>query len=439
MLKQVFWKDVKVKETIRKASSSFAAIIDDISPSDDHYFYLADYPYGAVIVDHGTFQVPNSNNHIVPLNHPTILQKQKEDLGYSGTLPLGLIIKNCIETFMYGNKRIIPSSLVKVGQFVSLWVISEVVLSEGISYHTGRFWNVTSGARSICMVPKITDTKCHKVIKKTFHLNNNVPQSLFEHWDLFAKIANHKNFTQPWQSTILFFPKQWFEHTKDKKWSEFYRYLLNTVWQSSSFRRNQFIFDFAFSMAQESRNLRPNPYLADIVRHLIAIGNGAVPGFTPAINDSAAPISGLQQVYLEAYGLKKYAPVLLHAHHFSPHDQQVAYYSFQIPTTTIFSPRSRKISSMMSDLQEANHIMELLLSEILLGNLRVENTPLFKLAESVKYGFYHADKDKTGEIQSACEIAKLDSNFTKTLINDDNYIFPEFASFFKGCIAIISQ
>jgi hypothetical protein len=429
MLKQVFWKDVR--ETIGKISPDFASIIDDLDPKADHYFYAIDYPYGSVIVDHGIFQVPNSDNRIVPITHPTISHQEKENLGYSGTVPFGLVIENCIEAFMYGKERIIPSSLVKEGQFISLWR----VLDEGISYHTGKFWNITSGSRSICMGPKITDSKCHKALKTAYHLKYNIPETLFNHWNLFAQLANHQEFPQPWTSTILFFPKQWFSHRKDKRWANFYLYLFNIVWQGSSFRRNQFIFDFAFSCAQENKGLRPNPYLADIVRHLIAIGSGAVPGFAPAIDNSVAPVSGLQRVFLEVYGLKKYAPIILHAHHFSQRDHRATYYSFQIPNTTVFSPRSRKMSSAMSDLQEANYIMEVLLAEILRGNIEVENTPLFWLAQHVKYGFYHSDKDKSETILSAGDIENLDKNFTKTLVNKNGYAFPEFAPFFKGCVA----
>jgi hypothetical protein len=434
MLQKLHWNDVR--ETIHKDSPDFVKIIDDLDPNpkDGLYFYLINYAYGSIIVDHGTFQIPNSDKQIVPINHSSIPHQIKDDLGYSGTVPFGFITENCIEAFMYSNKRIIPSSLVKKGQFISLWR----VLDEGVSYHTGKFWNITSGTRSICMIPKITDTKNHKNLKMAYHLKNNVPEQLFDNWDLFVKIANHRDFTQPWKSTILFFPKQWFEYKKDMRWAEFYRYLLNIVWQGSSFRRNQFIFDFAFSLAQENRGLRPNPYIADIVRHLIAIGSGAVPGFTPAIDDSAAPISGLQHIYLDKYELKKYAPVIMHAHYFTPRDQQVGYYSFQMPTTIIFSPRSRKKTSAMRDINETQHIMEVLFTEILRGNLEVENTPLFWLAENIKYNFYHSDKDKSGIILPACKIEQLDTNFTKALVNNNNYMFPEFSSFFKGCISISS-
>lgn len=155
---------------------------------------------------------------------------------------------------MYQYKTI-PSSVVKVGHLISLWR----VLDEGISFHAGKFWNITSGAHSICMLPTITDISSHKMVKKRFNLKRQVPKNLSEHWELFVDIANHPNFLQPWKASLLFFPKIWFNHKNDKRWVPFYYFLINTLLQISVFRRNQFIIDFAFSLAQENCNLRPNP------------------------------------------------------------------------------------------------------------------------------------------------------------------------------------
>jgi hypothetical protein len=427
-------------DRIKKLNPKLAKEIEIISPDEGYYLYEISYPYGASIVDRGIFQVPDSNNHIVPLNHSTIGSKIKDDLGYSGTIPLGIITNNSIEAFMLSGNRVIPSSIVKPGNLISLWR----VLDEGISFHTGKFWNITSGARSICMLPKITDTTNYKNLKTKFGLKLNVPQSLSEHWELFVKIANHSQFSQSWESSILFFPKKWMSHKNDRKWKGFYNYLFETVWQSSNFRRNQFITDFAFSLVQENRNLKPNPYLADTVKHLVAIGGGAVEAFCPAIDNSAAPIQGLQQVFIEIYGLKKYAPIIMHMHHFSLKENRPVYYSLQLPTTTIFSPKSRKLSTLITELDEVKYIMEVFLAEVLKENLEVEGTPLYELAKNVRYNYFHSEKDKHGEILLSNNIPLLDTNFStsaKNSINNINVVedqswFPEFATFFKGCISI---
>lgn len=417
---------------IKGIRPDFADIIDNISPGNDHRLYLIKYPYGALALDRGVFQLPNSEGAFVPISHASISSKIKENLSYSDTIPLGLVTTNGFESFAQSASRILPSTYMEKGKFLSLWR----VLEEEPTYYTGPFWSYSAGACSICMTPKITDSAGYKGLKTKYGLKLPIPQRLSEHWNLFRHIANHPNFTQPWTAEIIFFSKHWFEHKKDKHWDSFYRFLLNEVWHQSSYRRNQFIFDSAFSIALENRNLKPNPYLADTVKHLVALGSGSFPAFAPAIDNSAAPISGLQQVFLEDYGLKKYAPVIMHLYHFSQTINRIAYYSFQLPTTTSFSPKSRKSPSIMVEMQELENIVEVLMSEILKGKLGIEQTPLYNIAQNTKYSYYHSDLDKSGTIMPASKIAKIDPNFTKTLINNNNYVFPDFSPFFKGCIAL---
>ncbi len=424
------WKTAR--DLIRRIRPDFAKVIDDVNPDDQHTLKLVRYPYGSLPLDKGIFQLPNSEGSLVPINHSSITTKIKEDYGYTKTIPMGLVVKNGFESFTQSKSRILPGSLVGVGNFLSLWRIFE----EKITFFIGPFWSVTAGARSLCMLPKITDSIGYKNLKTKYGLKLSIPQQLSEHWDIFKHIANHSEFTQPWTADIIFFSKQWFEHKADKKWSDFYRFLLNEVWQTSFFRRNLFIFDAAFSIAIENKNLKPNPYLADTVKHLIALGSGDSLCFSPAINDVSAPISGLQKAFLEIYGLKKYPPVIMQPYHFSREINRIGYYSFQIPNTTIFSPKARKLSSTMFEMRELKHIMESVMSEILKGHLGVEQTVLFDIAKNVRYDYFHCDKDKDGEILSAGKIQQLDPRLSKTIIDKNDYLFSEFSPFFRGCIAI---
>lgn len=430
MIEKHSW--VSLRHLVIKIFPQLAAVIDELNPEANKKLFLVKYPYGSIILNKGVFQLPNNERFVVPLEDYSISAELKSELGYSGTIPLGLVVKNSIETCVQSKHRILPAALIGAGKLVSLWR----VLEEGSSYYLGPFWSIISGARSICMLPKITDTANHRNLKIKYGLKDLVPQKLSDQWNIFRQISNHKKFSEQWFSEIIFFSKEWFAHKNDKHWSEFYRFLLNEVWQTTSHRRNQFILDFAFSIAQENRNLKPNPYIADTVKHLISIGNGIAPSFVPAIDDSAAPVSGLQKTYLEDYGLKKYAPVIMHLHHLSQNDQRPVYYSFQIPTTTVFSPKSRKLLSVMKEIQELKYIMETMLNEILMGRLGVERTPLYDLAKNINYSYYHSDKDKLEEIQSISVIPKFDTSFTKTTINNYQYEFPEFGPFFRGCISI---
>lgn len=429
-MREYSWK--MLSEYIRPLSQEFSLILDELDPSDEYKLYLATYPYGALILDKGIFQIINNEGHLVPLGHSSISKRIMQDLTYTGTMPVGMITSNSIETFFVTHNRTIPSSLFSKGQMISLWS----ALEASQTYHAGPMWSVSSGTRTICLIPKISDKIGHHNLRAKYNLKTPIPQHLTDHWEILQTLANHSAFPQKWESEIIFFSKKWFEHQKDKKWANFYRYLLNEVWQGSMFRRNQFIFDFAFSLVEEKRNLKPNPYLADTVKHLIGIGTGEVPGLAPAINDEAAPIRGLQKIFIEDYRLKKYAPVIMHVHHLTANDTRKLYYSLEMPTTTIFSPRSSRLSSKMVDMRETQDILEVLLAEIIKGSVYVEKTPLYNLARDIKYSFYHCAEDIQKEILPITELFKIDASFTRSLVDAEEYAIPEFSPFFRGCITI---
>lgn len=429
-LKRYTWDEVR--KDIKKVDQKLATVIDEISPPDSHSLYIGEYPYGDLILNKGIFQVINDDGLLVPLSHSSIDSEVQQDLSYTGTIPVGIINQNSIETFFIFENRTIPSSFYTSGGIISLWSVFE----GNNSYQVGPLWSISSGARTVCMLPKITDKACYETLQHKYSIKQPTPRTLGEHWKLFTSIANHKAFSQEWSSKIIYFSKRWFEHKDDRAWASFYQLLLKKAWDDSTIKRNQFIFDFAFSLAQKSCGLKPNPYLADTVKHLVNICMGGLPGFKPATDNTAAPVAGLQKTYIEDYGLKK-LPIIMQPYHFSWPSKEPLYYSLEMPTTTIFSPRSSNGVTRMVDMRELKHLLEVFFSEILNCNLMVEKTPLFKLAKSVQYNFYHTDEDKYSEITPVTEMVALDSRFNKLLYNTDSDLaISEFASFFRGCISL---
>jgi hypothetical protein len=417
---------------IKSVDPTLAALIEDLSPSDDYFFYLARYPYGSLIVDTSVFHLPNSKGEVVPLTDSSIPNDIRNNLSYNKMIPTGLVVENSIETFFTAlSGQTIPVSLYGRGDMVALWH----VLEGENTYQTGTIWSISSGARTTYMLPRITDKLSYKKLRSRYELKF-LPSSFNDHWQLFSYLSNNKEFSQPWHSGVLFFCKRWFEDIKKPKFSKLLSYWLEQVWHQSLFRRNQFALDFAFSLVQQVKNLKPDPYLADTVRYLIGIAEGSLAGLAPAIDSSALPVEGLQKIFLEDYGLKKYAPVIMHPHHFVKGEGRPVYYSLEMPTTAIFSPRSSKATSKMSDMRQLKHITETLLAEIVKGSLRVESTPLLQLAESVQYGFYHSERDDLEELDKASDLAEADPCFLQSILSNETYVFPESSPFFRGCISI---
>ncbi len=422
----------QVRKTITQYEPTLSKIIDSLSPDGSYCFYKVRYPYGASILDKGTFQVINDKKKLVPLEHNSVSKKIQSDLNYTGTMPVGFVTNNSVETFFTGEGRIVPASLYGPGSMFSLWRIFD----GASSYQDCGLWNVSSGARTICMLPKIADKNGYRNLKSKFSLNLQTTPTLVDQWDIFKTLANHNLFSENWYSEIICFSKKWFSHKSDPSWAPFYYYLLNNVWSSSPFHRNQYVLDFLFSVAQEKNRLKPNPYLADTVKHLIGIGTGEVPGFIAAKDSSAAPVRGLQEVFLNDYLLKRYAPVIMHLGHLEGSANLPILYSLQLPTTTVFSPRSSRIYSKIADMREIKFILELFFSEISNNGMTLKDMPLSLLERDYQYGFFHSDKDSHGEIKQISELMSMEPMFTRALTDSTTYEFPEFSPFFKGCIVL---
>lgn len=429
------WKSVR--NLVMSVYPDLAKIIDKLSPDNTLTLYVARYSYGATIIDKGIFSLPNNDGKIVPLRHHTITESVRTDLDFDGTIPVGLVTNNSIESFMTSGDRVTPFTRFRAGDILALWRIFD----KGKSYQEAPFWSILSGARSICMLPKITDQNGYRLLKQKYNLSLPIPKNLHDHWNIFTYLANHSEFSEPWTSEIIFFSKKWFSFKEDHQWTQFYYFLLNKVWQGSPFTRNKIMFDYFFSVIQEKRNLKPNPYLADTFAHVMAISSGEAPAFVPARDSSAAPICGLQKIFVEDYRLKKYPPVIMHTHHFSLEQNIPVYYSFEIPTTIQFSPRSNIALTTMAELRGIKHITEILMQEIQAGKLGIERTPLFDLVKHLKINFYHNEKDNTNEITPARDLAHFDIELTNSLVsmNKSMTSFPEFSPFFRGCISIGSK
>ena len=156
---------------------------------------------------------------------------------------------------------------------------------------------MTAGARSISMLPKISDSIGFNKIQKKYAIQSEKPRFLRDHWNVIKDIVKHPAFENTWDTELLLFSEKWFQNLHDPTWRDFKNLCLEAAWKSSAFWRNQYTWDLTFSRIQSDRYLKPCPYIADVVSHLLAMTAGAMPGFCPAIDDTMAPISKLQKVF----------------------------------------------------------------------------------------------------------------------------------------------
>ncbi len=431
-LEALIWQDVRCE--VAAVNPKLAEKIDALNPDDSFVVYKAAYPFGSFVLKDGELQLPNQAGDLFPISSSEIDYKVKENLSYTPNMPIGVVLKHAGEIFWTVGKSIIPFRLMLPGRIFSLWGMLQ---EPGTSAHTGSMWYITAGARSLMMLPKISDETKYKNLRKKFRIQQRRLKTLSDQWLLFKDLAHSPLFDEDWTVELLYFSKKWFDHIKsdDAAWQLLKLYLLETAWRDTAVARNQVPDGCSFSKALNSRNLRPNPYLVDTVKYLYKIARRAYPGIKVAIDDRVAPIKRFQEIFDETYGLD-YAPTMLHIDYFSPKDPlNPVYYSLEFPTLPDFSPKSKKAASKLAELREIKHIQQIIEKYMLNNDLDIRTTPIYKLFSNIGCDYFHNDYDSYKEIRKTGELLELDASL-KNDVEKFKKPFCHAGLFFRGCVRI---
>ena len=187
-------------------------------------------------------------------------------------------------------------------------------------------------------------------------------------------------------------------------------------------------------MALAGRNYKPDPYINDTAKHLIAIAVGAKPGFRVLLDDNIAPVSLFQKIYLESYGLKKYIPSVIGPAYWSEQNMAPIYYSLQYPTTYEFSPKSRKVASTLYNLSELKCLLDIFTHASAGNQLNVGDTILKQLGKTLHFDYFHNKPDQQKEVKLT---SLLPENNPSLLQSPElGREFAESGTFFRGCIQL---
>lgn len=433
-LKEYTWHEIR--EQVLAVNPVLTSIIDQLDPGNEYTLFKATYPYGTHLSKRGNFCLPTEKGKSIQLDDPQISDDIREKLGYNSPMhPAMLSLKNSFELYFPLKERIIPCFFVDPGKLFGLWKVLDTNQSTQKSYNPCGMWNITAGARSIFMLPKITEKTGHSKLQRIFNFSIDKPKDFNDHWHIFRAIYNNPNFGQQWEAEALFFSASWFKKLNDLAWRDFKVYLLDFAWKNSDFLRSQYILDLVFSDIQSLNNIKLNSYHADLVKHLFVITSGEFPGFEPAIDDAFAPIKRLQEIYLDIYGLKPWSPIIMQPAFFSLYTPcNPVYYSLQVQTAIGLSAKSSERASLIFDTHMIASLLNKYVNNLQTTNLPIENTPLPDLANIVKYNFFHSEPEDYPNIRSSQEIYKEDH--TITTLDNSSLEFPKNSPFFNGCVRI---
>lgn len=406
---ELTWKEVKHR--VAQVEPKLYAIIDALSPPDHFKLYLARYGYGEKIIHDGKISLPEGHC----LNY--------------GAMPITLILNRHCELFHESNDGIGSLAVLRPGKIIGA---QDLLEPRGMPFFTQGL-NLTSGARSIFMLPKISDANGHTRLKKDFSIEASLPKMLQHQWKTFTQLAAQCSTTHPWESEVLFFAKEWFEQTEvDKDWFKLRLFLFENAWQDAKNSFAQLSHNFMWEplgVELAKAHLKIEPYLIETAKYIVSLGLGAGVGFKVADNsESCAPTTLIQQLYIEHYGLKTYAPLMMIPGYYEKPQEKI-YYSLQFPSGLISVPRVKNSSNVITMLRELKTIFQYLKNQALVPRMG-------SCIRKVGFDFYHNGADPADCIYSGNEALKADKIMQEILECYPNRSFPDAASFFRGAIAV---
>lgn len=425
---QLHWP--AIQDEMRASNPQLAAIIDDLQTKNAFPIYKVRYPFGSHIIQAGHFHFPLPDGTLAPITDSRHAESVRNDLGYhGGRIPLGMVLNHSVELYMQTEDRVIPFNLIRAGKLIGLWL--------ALSPHTWpQVWHMTSGARSIFVLPKITDTVSHKKLCRARDIKMPLPRDLVMHGSLLSGMANHSEFSEPWYTDVLFFSKDWLKNQKNDSWIRFHYYLYQEGWAVTEYLLRKVVYDHIWDQLMRELtkyDIKATPFIIEIVKYIVMVGLGAVPGFSPAINDEEAPITGLQQDLLKIYGLKHYAPTIMVPHHFASHDKRPVYWSLAMPTHFESTVKPKTLTSTLVTLREIRELM-LYFKQTLLKNLEVKDSLSAEFVERVAFDFFHSEPDIEGKIRLSLEMPKEDNALTYCAVRSQQRYFSDVSPFVRGCV-----
>lgn len=419
--KKVHWADVRLKIK----DEELRAIIDGIAPGDDLSLYQVNYHYGDYILDQSELYVPSPAGELVPLLSDDIPKPLQEEFAYNYySNPVTIVLEGAVELFTVFDNRIIPFyGLIPEGALFGTWFI----LSPQYWTMEPTFnWQMTAGARSIFMLPKIANKTKHDALNRELKMQIQPPETLADHFDIFKEID--KSGKSACNFELLYFGGKWFSNKDDPAFQRLYNHFLRRAWRDSDFWRNRFIEDMMVSFVQAHRSAPFDANALDRVRHILAICGGFHNGFAAIEDDKVAPVSLIKKIYRDIYDLK-YEPTVIAQMRFDMNTTDMSFYSLNFENCQTFHPKPRGNVSLLKELSNIQYVYNKLVQILPKTVVKLEPSILKKIFAEIELKYIHADADGREAFITPETIGQMYQPF-----NCDP--FPTNAPFLKGAVLI---
>jgi hypothetical protein len=424
---EVTWDDVRL--TIKKITPDMFEAIEAISPDSSYKLYVAEYAYGAPLIgEEGIFQL-QINEKFAPINSPDIPKMMQKQLSYNHHgLPLGIVLDGSLQL---SNKEIndlaYPETVFTKGSVFA----AQAVIDLPTRYQAIYYWRMRAGARSVYMLPSISNREKYSKLRKYFNLECDLPNSQQDHWLLFQSIANSVQFNENWKCRCLLFGKKFIDKLSSHQ--KLYTALTQRVIEGTGHLRNKTVGRMWDDHVANIRNKLVDRYILSIGWHIIKASLGDQASFKLATDDDTyGPFVKITEAIVDIYGLKSYAPMIMVPQMYNRMKEAFSYVSIQFPTIEHSRNRANKAKYLMADFREIKYVVDSFING--LPHEVIREIPLYNFRE-YNYTYYSADNDSHGQFRPAETIFDEDpslkywQNFSNNKVDTRN-------AFLRACVRI---
>ncbi len=409
----------KASSLIKSINPELAHNLKELSNINTAKFIKAEYLFGEKIMREDGVYLPTTNGKTIKTTDQSIPTEFQKLFAEAGAVPVTLVLNKSTEVYQEKPSRVMPTKIFQAGELIGLW---ELFDSQEVNKEK-TIWEVSSGARSLLMIPSISDTYNHSKLSKTYNISSHPPKTLLEHINPFIEIGQTDT---SWKTSVLFFVGGFWKKTFFKKNPPLVNsYLLKQAWEQSLNCR--YLMDYtlcweSFLTAVDKLKLNINTYLINTIKHLYLISKEVFPGFAPTIDKTTCPLFTIERAYRDVYSRENFAPIIMSPKFIT--NEQSVYYSMKFPTLLEWV-EIPKYKTGVSIIRQIKELLDLLLETM--PNL------------NTTFHFYHIKPDNDKAINSPCSIPLNDPYFSKALARFPEHTLAQNSSFFKGCIQIVRR
>jgi len=427
-IEKLSWDDVIT--AITPTNPDLAKTMNLLDNTVDYRFYKASYRFGDKIINDGKYYLPLQDGGSVAFDDLDLPEPLLHDLSYGvNEDPLGLILSKNSEFHLISKDGVQTQSIISPGQ---MFGVPKAIDSSNNTSTSVLQSNLNAGSRSLFMLSKISDNIDHSKIQEHFGITLPAPATAQDHWKIFVEIANRAN--SPWRCEVIYFSRDWINQLNNDEWAIIAKRLTENhrasynMWHNVAATWNK---TFAEIELDKKMSKYYSMQSLNTVRQLFMLSGGITYGFKPATDESAAPITLIEEAYTNVYeklAKQNYRAVIMEAAKFS--NEEPIYYSINHSPSTQNDLEASGHRSQIARLDEIRRVEENYTKTILEEKKSIHT--LYKVIDSIIFSYYHNNPESYNKIHSANLIATEDNRFT----NGVEETFPGTSLFFRGCIKV---